>query len=130
MRRIWGALLGGVLLIATGCPEGGEAKKAVPNPGGDSIVHQGSKTKLRMGMTHVRKGCEAYIALEGTPPQSLDEVIASGQLNESDTIDPWGNQYRIEPLGSTVRVYSYGADGEEGGEEADRDWSSDELDPR
>lgn len=130
MRRLYGALTGALLLITTGCPSDEPSKQAVPNPGGESIVHQGSKTKLRMSMMHVRKGCEAYIAVEGTPPESLEQVIAAGHLEAGDTLDLWGNQYRIEPAGSTVRVYSYGADGEEGGEGADQDWSNEDLEPR
>ncbi|MCA8922096.1 MAG: type II secretion system protein GspG [Planctomycetes bacterium] len=125
-RLILCALTGALLVIATGCPKD-EPQKATPNPGGDSVVHAGSRAKLKTDMLTMKKMCESHFATEGVWPETLEDVVATKLLRHEQTLDPWGNQYLIEQQGSTVRVYTLGADGEEGGEEADRDWSTDDL---
>lgn len=125
-RRLIGALAGACVVWCTGCPQD-EPQRATPNPAGDSIVLAGSKAKLKTDMMTMKKTCEAYFATEGTWPNSLDDVVAANLLRPEQTLDPWGTQYQIEQQGSTVRVYTLGADGEEGGTEADTDWSTDDL---
>ncbi len=59
-----------------------------------------------------------------TPPQ--DERIArkwrGPYLSEAVPLDPWGNPYNYRPLtGTTMALYSFGADGQLGGEGIDAD---------
>ena len=59
-----------------------------------------------------------------TPPQ--DERIArkwrGPYLSEPVPMDPWGNPYNYRPLtGTTMALFSYGADGQLGGEGIDAD---------
>lgn len=59
-----------------------------------------------------------------TPPQ--DERIArkwrGPYLAEAVPMDPWGNPYIYRPLtGTTIALYSYGADGQIGGEDINAD---------
>jgi general secretion pathway protein G len=58
------------------------------------------------------------------PPQ--DERVArkwrGPYLAEAVPMDPWGNPYNYRPLtGTTIALYSYGADGQAGGEGIDAD---------
>lgn len=59
-----------------------------------------------------------------TPPQ--DERVArkwrGPYLSEDVPLDPWGNPYNYRPLtGTTMALFSYGADGKLGGEGIDAD---------
>ena len=51
-------------------------------------------------------------------PESLEDM--EGELNPGDgpfiriEPDPWGNEYRLERDGRKVRIYCWGADGQEG----------------
>jgi general secretion pathway protein G len=59
-----------------------------------------------------------------TPP--ADERVArkwrGPYLSEGLPADPWGNPYQYEPIsGNTVAIYSFGADGERGGEDINSD---------
>jgi general secretion pathway protein G len=59
-----------------------------------------------------------------TPP--ADERVArkwrGPYLSEGLPPDPWGNPYQYEPIsGNTVAIYSFGADGERGGEDINSD---------
>jgi len=57
------------------------------------------------------------------PPDSLDEMVAPLQQGddanflESVPEDPWGNPYILERDGNKIRLYSWGADGQEGTED-------------
>lgn len=57
------------------------------------------------------------------------EKFVDGLLSKKPR-DPWGNQYQYNSpgRGGPYEVICYGADGREGGEGAERDLSSDELD--
>jgi general secretion pathway protein G len=65
-------------------------------------------------------------------PDALEELTEPDENGEPITksipLDPWGNEYfyTVEPDGSYL-IVSYGADGEEGGEDENRDIRSDEL---
>ena len=41
--------------------------------------------------------------------------------------DPWGNEYQYSSSGSTIDLYSFGADGKTGGEEMNKDLSLADL---
>ena len=41
--------------------------------------------------------------------------------------DPWGNEYQYSSAGSSIDLYSFGADGKTGGEEMNKDLSLAEL---
>ena len=66
----------------------------------------------------------------GKSPDSLEDLITEDEYGDKyldrDTIptDPWGNEYQYEPSdngGTGFLIFSYGADGVEGGEGKDQD---------
>jgi len=65
-------------------------------------------------------------------PDSLQELLEPNEklngltyLDDFDSLlDPWGNEYIFIPTGSQFEILSYGADGMEGGDEANKDISS------
>ncbi len=65
-------------------------------------------------------------------PDTLEELTEPDENGEPITksipLDPWGNEYEysVEPDG-TYLIVSFGADGDEGGEDENRDIRSDEL---
>ncbi|MSO97522.1 MAG: type II secretion system protein GspG [Rhodospirillaceae bacterium] len=67
---------------------------------------------------------EEGLAMLMTPPQ--DERVArkwrGPYLSENVPLDPWGNPYVYRPVtGTTMTLFSYGADGQLGGEGIDAD---------
>lgn len=76
------------------------------------------------------QGLQALITKPDTGPEPRN--YQSGGYLETDDVpqDPWGNEYIYRSPGENDRDYeiiSYGADGEEGGEEFDADIRSWEL---
>jgi general secretion pathway protein G len=75
---------------------------------------------------------EYQIQNNGVAPDSLDALVEKDENGFSfldrDTLptDPWGNEFRYEPPQGSIpyRVYTYGADGEPGGEGQDSDISN------
>ncbi len=65
-------------------------------------------------------------------PSTLEELLQPNEFNlnepylekEESLVDPWGNSYIYNIMGSKFEIISYGADGLEGGEGADMDISS------
>ncbi|GGE45952.1 type II secretion system protein GspG [Marinicauda pacifica] len=67
---------------------------------------------------------EEGLALLTRPSDAVEGRWAGPYIDEAVPADPWGNTYRYEaPANSSgrARVYSYGADNEEGGSGLDAD---------
>jgi len=62
-----------------------------------------------------------------TTDEGLEALVSEGLLKEKDLNDPWGNPYQYTSPGehdADYDIYSYGADGKEGGEGFDADITS------
>lgn len=111
--------------VLTGCPESGggaSAPKGV-DTSANNALGAGARAKIRTTMQGIQKACTTYNAKKGSWPESMDDLVAEGIWQEGQRADPWGNDYLIEIEGSTVRVSTLGADGEEGGEGRDTDFT-------
>ena len=66
--------------------------------------------------------------------EGLNALVSDGMLKEKDIKDPWGNpfQYRCpsDTEGEDYDIWSYGADGRDGGEGFNADIKSWEDDPK
>lgn len=89
-------------------------------------------TKAKADISTLEQGVEMYRLNKlryPTGDQGLRAVVDEGYLKRLPN-DPWGNPYRYSAPGRDGRkfdVYSYGADGREGGEGEDADignWES------
>lgn len=73
---------------------------------------------LRLDIGRYPTGEEGLILLE-TPNESVQGMWAGPYLDGGLPADPWGNPYQYEPAASPTdrgEVFSFGADGAEGGE--------------
>ena len=68
------------------------------------------------------EGLEALV----TKPASAKNWRAGGYLKKTP-VDPWGNEYLYYAESGSFEIVSFGADGEEGGEEDAADISSNDL---
>jgi general secretion pathway protein G len=69
----------------------------------------------------------------GRYPDSLERLVEKDENGlsyldrDNVPLDPWGNEYQYEPPGSgsaSFRVFTLGADGTQGGDGKDRDFSN------
>jgi len=83
-------------------------------------------TKAQADIATMEQGVEMYRLTAMRYPTSeegLQALVASGQVRRLPE-DPWGNPYRYSAPGRSgqpFEIYSFGADGREGGEGADAD---------
>lgn len=83
-------------------------------------------TKARADLATLEQGLEMYRLTNlayPTAEQGLQVLVQAGQVRRLPE-DPWGNPYRYAipgRQGQPFEIYSYGADGREGGEGADAD---------
>lgn len=83
-------------------------------------------TKARADLATLEQGLEMYRLTNlnyPTAEQGLQALVQGGQVRRLPE-DPWGNPYRYAipgRQGQPFEIYSYGADGREGGEGADAD---------
>jgi len=93
-----------------------------------------SKEKAKVDITSIESALKEYaITNGGKYPDSL-EALVTPDVNGHTFIegskvpkDPWGNEYLYEPPGPgqpQPRVYSYGKDGQAGGEGDDGDFDN------
>ena len=86
-------------------------------------------TKARADIATLEQGVEMYRLANLSYPtaeQGLQALVQGGQVRRLPN-DPWGNAYRYTVPGRQGRpfeIYSFGADGREGGEGADADISN------
>ena len=102
-----------------------------------SYLIRSKQNVARMEISKICQALETYYTAYDRYPTSEEglDVLASPSDEFPDGIltkvprDPWGNPYEYIYPGrrSAYEVISYGADGREGGDGADRDISSEEL---
>ena len=86
-------------------------------------------TKARADLATLEQGVEMYRLTNLSYPtgeQGLQALVQGGQVRRLPN-DPWGNAYRYAApgrQGQPFEIYSFGADGREGGEGADADLSN------
>lgn len=95
---------------------------------------QSQHTVARTNIETIKASVEKYrLDNQLRLPSTLDELLQPNENNMNEAylekaealIDPWGNPYVYNVMGSTkFEIISYGADGLEGGEGADKDISS------
>jgi general secretion pathway protein G len=93
---------------------------------------QAAVTKARADIATLEQGMEMYRLKHMNYPGGGDglQLLVSERLVKRLPKDPWGNPYRYAAPGRDGRefeIYSYGADGREGGEDQDADignWDS------
>lgn len=70
------------------------------------------------------EGLDALISSPSSSPANWKQGGYIKKLNN----DPWGNDYLYDNDGGNIVVYTYGADGSEGGEGPNKDISSNDKD--
>ena len=86
-------------------------------------------TKARADLATLEQGIEMYRLTNLAHPtseQGLQMLVQSGQIRRLPN-DPWGNPYRYAAPGregQPFEIYSFGADGREGGEGENADISN------
>jgi len=92
-----------------------------------------SVTKAKADITNISKAVEEFQTNNaGRLPDSLEVLVEKDEFGASylkQTVvprDPWGNEYIFEPdgNGSTFLIWSYGADGSQGGEGKNLDFNN------
>lgn len=102
-----------------------------------SYLIRSKQNVARMEISKIAQAIENFYLSYDRYPSNEEGVDVLTQINEKfpepllDRLpnDPWGNPYEYIETGSSpaYQVVSYGADGREGGEGADKDISSLEL---
>ena len=87
---------------------------------------QARRTAAQQGVRAITSALNLYRLEHASYPHTLDELTkgASRYLGSSDLNDPWGNEYQYSRDGyrsGTFDLYSYGSDGQEGGNDLDAD---------
>lgn len=146
-RRWLGSLVACALLCTslTGCPGSGSEPAASPPPGAPppstppsapapvgggappTVVGQIDRTELKVRMMKVKQAAEAFRALEGRWPKTIQELVKGEQLTAADAQDPWERDFKLVPDGPQLTVESLGQDGQPGGEGLDADLTSADL---
>lgn len=86
--------------------------------------------RARSDIATIKDAVETYYAMHGTYPSNSDGLDALTNLE--NTNDPWGKMYQYNSPGQEgpYEVFTLGADGREGGEEAEADIYSWDLETR
>jgi general secretion pathway protein G len=82
-----------------------------------------SRTKAEADIATLEQAAEMYRLNRGAYPETLQALAAEGMVKRLPN-DPWGRAYQYRSPGGEGRafdIYSFGADGREGGEEDDAD---------
>ncbi len=97
---------------------------------------EGAKVKAASSqITRISMSVESFYLDTGSTPDSLSELVnkpatVSGwngpYIRNSILKDPWGREYQFRIPGDhgDFDIYSYGADGQQGGDDNDRDITS------
>ena len=96
-----------------------------------SRIEEAKIITARADIAKLREAVNMFYRDNGTLPDNLEDlVVPPADLTgwkkclDEDRVpdDPWGNEYKYEPVEKReFLIYSLGADGEEGGEEEDAD---------
>ena len=102
-----------------------------------SYLVAGKQNVAKMEITNITQALQTFYSTYDRYPsneEGLEALAASSDeyvdgLLSKVPVDPWKNPYQYNQPGrkGPFEVVSFGADGREGGEGADRDISSDEL---
>jgi general secretion pathway protein G len=96
---------------------------------------EGAKVKAASSqVSRLSMAVESYYLDTGTTPESLAQLVADGgdagwngpYVKESSLKDPWGREYEFRMPGEhgEFDIYSFGADGQPGGEDKNADINS------
>lgn len=122
---IIGLFAGGAAVGVKKITEGAKRKRAIQ----DIRVISAAAEQFEMDNGVYPKNAQELVQ----DPGDLPEYQPGGYLNKDEVpIDPWKNEYAYErenaPEGMAFDVISYGADGADGGEGADKDIKLSDLD--
>lgn len=126
MKRFAPSLVAFALTSAlTGCPPsgGGAAAPKGVDTSANNALGAGARAQIQTTLQGIQKACTTYNAKKGDWPASMDDLVAEGIWQDGKRADPWGNDYLIEVVDGRVKVSTLGADGAEGGEGRDTDFS-------
>lgn len=88
------------------------------------LISKGEDAKVAKAvndMSEMKTAIKLFRLKHSRLPESLEEIAKEFE-NEEVPLDPWGNEYIYKVLGkSEFDIVCYGADGDEGGEEYDKD---------
>ena len=88
-------------------------------------LKQANVVAAKQGINVLKLALQDYALLNnGSYPEDLETLANEGLLKAKDLRDPWGNPYQYVSPGEhdwEYDIYSYGADGKEGGEGLDAD---------
>lgn len=123
MKHLFIAALAVLAIGLTGCPKSKKTGAKGVDASADTAVSAGMRAKIRTSMKGIQKACTTYNAKQGKWPADMADLVEAKVWQEKDRADPYGNDYVIEIEGNTVKVTTYGADGEPGGEGRNADFS-------
>jgi general secretion pathway protein G len=99
-----------------------------------SKLGSASKTKAKADITAIDSAVESFqMDNSARLPESLEALVEKDEFGASYLkqtvvpVDPWGNEYIFEPDGaggSGYLIWTYGADGSQGGEGKDADFNN------
>jgi general secretion pathway protein G len=105
------------------------ATLVVPNVIG--ALTKGQTGKMKADITQLMNAVDQFYLDRSRYPNSLEELVMSDGTNPpyirgGVPLDPWKKPYKFEPPmgGQGYRIFSYGRDGQPGGEGEDRDYDN------
>lgn len=90
-------------------------------------------TKMRLAkstIAQIESAANQFYALNGSYPESLEMLVipdsAGAKFLAHDAVpkDPWGEAFVLEVDGDELLIWTYGADGQAGGEGRNRDFNN------
>ncbi|MBF0290775.1 MAG: DUF4388 domain-containing protein [Nitrospinae bacterium] len=96
------ALAGGIAWQVMSWPQQTQSRKA--------SVAQLNTAHAKETLKKIERALKVHIALRGTPPSSLSELVHSGALSAGDLTDPWGNPYQFIHRQDKFSLFSNGPD--------------------
>lgn len=107
------------VLTLVSCDSGGSED---PNPmDRGTTAAKIDATALRMYFIKIKSAAQKFRAVQGVYPVDVDEMVAEGFLDPPSATDPWGNPWVLDTSGGELTIITYGADGQPGGDDANRD---------
>ena len=97
-----------------------------------AVLPQLDKAKVdttKNSMVGVQSGLKLYYARHGKYPDTSQgfQILVSEKFLDAVPKDAWGNDFIYTAEGSSYKIISYGSDGQQGGDGASADISSDQL---
>lgn len=101
MTVLIAALAGGIAWQVQSLPKNMESRKA--------SVTQLNTAEAARTLKKIERALKTYMALRGTPPSSLAQLVESGALEAGDLSDPWGDPYQFTVRQDKFTLFSNGA---------------------